>query len=398
MFATIFAVVLNIFVVILVLGFLIFIHELGHYLAAKANDIQVDEFSIGMGPKLLGRRVGETEYTLRAFPIGGFVSILGEADSEDPKIKKLSLTSPRSYLNKKWWQKVIVLLAGVFMNFMSAVIIFYFLVANMDYQVPITDEVADSGLIFGEVGIEKVGDAIYELVVDEDLPAEAAGWPEKGVLTSIAGEDVSITRDIVKLASKYEGKEVDVEICTLDEEELSDNCDVYSTAISDAGQFGIMIGHNYYYYVEYSGVDKVLSGFAHSVNTVQLTFMGIGDVFRDAGETGDYTNAVNTFGGPVALYFIVDFVRDLGFAGVMSLVASLSLTLVIMNLLPIPVLDGGRVVLVFVREALGDYFSYEVENTIIGISYLFMMLLMLGIVVKDFFFINTFKELIESLR
>ena len=99
--------VLSIVLVILFFGLLIAIHEFGHFIAAKTLGVKVNEFAIGMGPKLLHKEKGETLYTLRAFPIGGFCAMEGEGESSD---------DPRAFSNKAWWKKLIILVAGAFMN------------------------------------------------------------------------------------------------------------------------------------------------------------------------------------------------------------------------------------------------------------------------------------------
>lgn len=389
------AIIVNILIVVLVLGVLIFVHELGHFLLAKLNGVLVEEFSIGMGPKIFSRKRGETEYSLRAFPIGGYVAILGEVETEDPMQQKFAKESPRSFLNKKWWQKISILIAGVFFNFLLASIIYYALLIPMGNALSITESVADDGLWFGEV--EKV---IFEDYVSydqlvEDGNATAAGWPDTGIILSVGGKDISASDELIQMAQENRGKSIDVEICDVDD--LS-QCSIYKTAVSDQGHFGIYVNSNYYYEVHYTGVTGVLSGFAHSLNTIQITINGVVDIFDKADQTGDYSEAVNTFGGPVALYFIVDYVKDLGVVGVVGLVASLSLTLAVMNLLPIPALDGGRIVLVVIREILGERFSHKLEAILVGGSYAILMLFMLAVVVKDVFYIGDFKDLLESLK
>lgn len=391
----VFAVIINVLLVILVLGILIFVHELGHFILAKLNNVLVDEFSLGMGPKIWSFKKGETEYSLRAFPIGGYVSILGEVESEDPEEKKIALESPRSFLNKKWWQKLSILLAGVSFNFLLAAIIYYILLLPLGNALALPDNVADEGLWFGKIERVITDEYVTYDELSDDGNALEAGWPASGTIYSVNDEKVSTSKDLIDLVQSNKGNNLSVRVCTDEELQM---CELYSTPVSDEGYLGIMLNSNYYYQVHYEGLTGVFSGFAHSLNTIQLSVRSIVDVFDRADQSGDYSEAVNTLGGPVALYFIVDYVKDLGVVGVAGLVATLSLTLMVMNLLPIPALDGGRVVLVLVREILGDKFSHKLEAWLVGVSYAALMLLMLAIVIKDVVFIGDFKELIDSLK
>jgi regulator of sigma E protease len=121
--------ILNIIIIILILGVIIFVHELGHLIASKIFKVYVEEFAIGMGPKILGKKIGETLYTLRLFPIGGYNKIKGEEYEEDDK-------DPRSLRNQKAYVRIIIFLSGVFMNVLLAILIFYGLIISMDFNFP----------------------------------------------------------------------------------------------------------------------------------------------------------------------------------------------------------------------------------------------------------------------
>ena len=112
--------ILSIVLIILFFGVLIAVHEFGHFIAAKSLGVRVEEFAIGMGPKLFSRKKGETTYSLRALPIGGFCAMEGEEESSD---------DPRSFSNKPAWKKLIILVAGAFMNFVAGLVIIVLLFA-----------------------------------------------------------------------------------------------------------------------------------------------------------------------------------------------------------------------------------------------------------------------------
>jgi len=383
----------NILLLIIILGILIFIHELGHYIFAKLNDVKVDEFSLGMGPVLLKKQIGETQWSLRAFPIGGFVSILGEVESEDEEKVKEAKESPRSFLNKTPWQKISILFGGVLFNFLLAVVIYYGMIGLNGFVGYTTDIAYEKGLIFGDVEKTNISPVFYNLA--ENGNAKDSGLPKFGQVVSVNGDELVYSDDFSDRIKENKGKDLNLKVCPTNKEmEEMGDCKDYMVTVSDEGLLGIYLNQNYVYRVIYSGLEKVFVGFTHSVNTIQMNFQALGAVFDNAKESGDYSEAANTVGGPVALYFIVDYVNDIGLLGMIELLATLSLTLFIVNLLPIPAMDGGRIVLVGIRSILGDRFSYKLEKTLVGVSFAILMILMLGIVVKDIVFIDTFRELL----
>ena len=126
---------------------------------------------------------------------------------------------------------------------------------------------------------------------------------------------------------------------------------------------------------------------------IHLAGVHIGNIFSDASDSGDYSVAVNTFSGPVGLYFIVDYMKELGILGLLDLIANMSLVLFVMNLLPIPALDGGRIVLVLTEWVMGDRYSKTIEAWLIRISFALLMIFMLLIFVKDFLYLDKLREL-----
>ncbi|MBQ2154788.1 MAG: site-2 protease family protein, partial [Oscillospiraceae bacterium] len=145
---------LYIILAILIFGFLIFIHELGHFLTAKLFKVRVNEFSINMGPKLFGWRKGETQYSFRLIPIGGYCAMEGEdGESEDP----------RSFVNAKWWKRLIILCAGSFMNLLTGFLVMTMLYGFAGYAMQTTKITAiERNSSFSEQGVQ-VGDEMYSI-------------------------------------------------------------------------------------------------------------------------------------------------------------------------------------------------------------------------------------------
>ncbi|WKZ31395.1 MAG: M50 family metallopeptidase [Candidatus Dojkabacteria bacterium] len=384
---------INIVLTIVVLNLLIFLHELGHFIAAKIMKVRVDEFALGMGPKVIGKEFRGVLYAIRMLPIGGFVRIYGEGDEPGKSYTALK-KDPSSFQSKKLWQKIVILFAGVFMNLMTAVVIYYAFLGMSGFRFPFP--AAELGITppFGEAQVEKLGDLSYSELI-EDGAAEEAGWPESGYIIAVGdGHDMSPIEydfEFREVIADNAGEEIVVEICESIEED--DSCELYPTLVSDEGRVGILLGFNSLQYIQYYGLEVYLGGFVHSINVIYVSIAQMGKIFSQSAATGDYSTALNVVSGPLGLYYVIDFIKGLGWMGVLDLIANLSLTLFVINLLPIPALDGGRIVLAVAESTMGRYFSKRVEAWLIRISFVMMMLLMLAIILKDIIYIENLQNL-----
>ncbi|MCA9375159.1 site-2 protease family protein [Candidatus Dojkabacteria bacterium] len=382
--------IINILLILGVLGLLILVHEFGHFAAAKLSGVRVDEFAIGMGPKVWSKKHGETVYMLNLLPIGGYVKILGEGDDLKDFKGKLK-EDPRNMLNKPLYIKVFIMLAGVLMNLLTAVVIFYIFLFVSNFKFVAPDEVAGYTPLFGQDKYEVLEQLKYTELTD-DGNAIKNGWPDSGYILSINNEKITRSDEFGAIVKANKGKQLDVEICL--ELQNDNSCKIYKTDISKDGFVGILLTRNYIHYIEYAQpAEKIFGGFAHSLNMVQLGATHIKNIFSDASKTGNYEDAVNTVSSPVGLYFIVDYLRQVGVWGILDLVANLSLTLFVMNILPIPALDGGRVLLVILEKAFGRFWSKNVEAWLIKLSFIFVIVFLLATVVKDFIYLDYLRNL-----
>jgi RIP metalloprotease RseP len=184
--------------------------------------------------------------------------------------------------------------------------------------------------------------------------------------------------------------QIDLEVCDLNLE----NCLIYQPVVSSKGTIGISYPLNYEVKLTYNGWEKPFAGFLHSFNWMKLSYIGLMDIFKTAKETGNYDEAAATVSGPVGLYVVVDTFKQYGFWPIFSLLGDLSMTLVIMNLLPIPALDGGRVLIILVELIRGKPLNKKLEAAIIQISFILMLILMLVIVIKDIVYIDLLKGIL----
>lgn len=321
---------------ILIFCVLIFVHEFGHFAAAKACGIKVNEFAIGMGPAFFKKQKGETQYSLRIFPIGGFCAMEGEdEDSEDE----------RAFNNKPAWQRAIVLAAGAFMNLVTAVVLMIIIACWSGQATTVIDKVLD------------------------DSPAYEAGIQAGDEITAVDGKKTDSWNDILTaIGGKKDGA---VEITLLrDGSELSITAAAEYDEESGRAKIGIKpeIRHN------------VIAGFGTGVkNTGRMTVM-MYDTIRQL-ITGDVS--VKELSGPVGIVYAVNDTAKAGVIYVVYLSALLSLNLAIMNMLPLPALDGGRLLFLLIRKITGKRVTDEMEGRIHFIGIVLLMLLMVFVTWND---------------
>ena len=377
--------IINILLFIAVIGILTFIHELGHFVAAKLVGATVFEFALGWGPKIFSKKYKGTEYTLRILPIGGFVKIMGDGDPGKEGEEKDTKKDPGNLKNKSKLQQMFVMLAGVFMNIVFSITAYYIVLASIGWIVPLDSSFEDFDPRGGEMIKEKVLEVKYSGLSDE-LGAKEAGMPEAGVISKMDGVDIEYSDQVTEIAGNKKGEAIEIEAC------VEDVCDTYSVNISEDGKVGVLLGQNYYVAISYED-NKVFSGFAHLTNTLSLVRQRMGEMFTEAKDTGDYSEISNTVAGPVGIYFLIDYFKNFGFTTLLSIVGDLSLSLAIMNILPIPALDGGRVLILLIEGILGRDLDENVEALIINISFILIMLLVVAIMIKDIASIDKLREM-----
>lgn len=366
-------ILINILLLLLVISILTFIHELGHFIAARIVKAKVLDFSIGFGPKILSKKVKSTEYNLRALPFGGFVKILGDGD---PTNKKEDSKDSGNLKNKSKFAQILVMLSGVTMNIILAVVFYIIFLAGSGWRVGIGSEYQDFKPVGASITKERISDLPYQLT--EDSPAKDIGLYEKGYITSVNGTVIDNQEDFRDALKDLKNVDIQLEVCEYE----SDLCDIFTVHVNEEGKIGMYLGENYAVYIDYSN-NKITSGFSHSINVLKLTGKVLGSLFSEARETGDYSSLSNTVSGPVGIYFIIDYFKDLGIFVFLGVIADLSLSLAIINLLPIPALDGGRAFILLIEGILRKDLNEKVESWIINISFIFLILLIIGIMLKD---------------
>ncbi len=300
---------MTIVIAILVFGFLIFIHELGHFLTARLFKVGVNEFSIGMGPKLFSKTSKKSGilYSLRLLPIGGFVSMVGEDEDCDEE----------NALNKKpVWQRMIVVSAGSLMNIIIGILVVFLIVVCSDKLASNTVAQFQEGSKLESYGLT-VGDEILQ--IGKQKVHIGKDMIEAVMFEGVEPVDVTVLRD---------GKEVileDVEFARIAQDGLSfGKVDFY--VFAEGKSFSSVLKHTLYY----------------SKSTVNMIWKSL--VYLVTGKVG-----VDQMSGPVGVTTAIGDAAEMGLASLADLCALIALNLGIFNLLPLPALDGGRLVFMLIE-------------------------------------------------
>ena len=336
---------------IFILGVLIFVHELGHFLAAKKAGVHIYEFALGFGPKLWSK-VGKKDkiiYSIRMLPIGGFVQMAGEVYEDDNKIPK-----SKFMCNKPWLDRIMVMSAGVFNNFVLAIILLFVFALSWGYT--------ERRAIVGSVS--------------EGFPAAAAGVEVGDQILAINGKSAT-TWDMFTLRSVIdtETKVFDILIRKTDGSEVTYKLEKQEHVEKDGTKrmvFGI------------DASDKKYGGFTDAIKFAFGEFSSImGTMWFTITGLFSGTVSLKNLAGPVGMYSFVGEAAKIGISSIIYLMALLSINLGFINFLPFPAFDGGRVFFLIIEKIIGRPINRKFENTMHTIFFILLMMLMLYITVQD---------------
>ena len=331
---------------LLIIGLLIFAHELGHFITAKAAGVGVLEFAFGFPPRLVSFKRGETTYAINLVPLGGYVRLAGE---EDP-------SEPRSLASKRIPVRLLILSAGAIMNLLLPLVLF-----SLAFTIPKHVDV-------GQVVAEEVA---------ADSPAERAGLQPGDTILSIGGRPIENSNDLVYYVHLSLGKETPVELQGADGKVRTVSLVPRWNPPQGQGAMGIMISMENVSTVTRSHPPWVAipKGFQFCVDTFVL--------LRNEVATWFIRKEAPQLAGPVGIFQITGEVAQAGFAPLLQFAAFLSINLAIINLLPLPALDGGRIAFVLLEAARrGRRISPQRERLVHLIGFLILITL---IVVVSYF-------------
>lgn len=336
-------IVLYIFIAILLFGSLIFVHELGHYTFARIFHVTIEEFAMGMGPKILSKVSKKTNirYSLRLFPIGGFVSMPGEdEESEDPN----------SFYNKPVYQKIIITIAGGLTNIIVGFIVMFFIVAF-------------SAQLFAP----KVSNFA------EWSTSNNYGLKENDVIVQFAGNNIHTAYELAYDIQWKGGKPVDI-VVMRDGEKMT----LHDVEFPTDTASGVEIGVRDFNFTETNKTVGLVikDSFYRSIVSIRMVYDSLWGLI-----TGKFK--INQMSGPVGITKVMVEAAETSASSLFSIFVIIAMNLGIFNLLPIPALDGGRILIMLIEWITKKRISMKVQGIMNATVFILLILLMLFVTFKD---------------
>lgn len=344
--------ILNILLFIFILGILVFVHEFGHFMTAKRSGVYIYEFSIGMGPEIKSIKGKDgIKYSIRALPLGGYVQMAGEIyEDDDTKI----IPKEKFMCNRPWYQRLVILVAGVFNNFLLAIILLIVI-----------------GAIWGSPSLNpEIGKVI------EGYPAEKAGMLDGDIIRSINGKKVT-SWDKAQLLLLLKDKDGIYEIEVEHQNKKVEMLKIKPKTVKDEqGNESKVFGIQTTGEVKHGLLNAIKYGFDKFCSTIEQMWLTVVSLFNGG-------LSVKSLSGPVGIYTVVGASRKSGIQSVLFLIAYLSMNLGLMNILPIPALDGGHVLFLIIEKITGKKINAEIESKITAFFFFLLIALMIYVTIFD---------------
>lgn len=327
--------VLYVIAAILAFSILIIGHELGHFIAAKLNGVKVEEFSLGMGPKIFGIKGKETEYLIKAAPIGGYVKMLGEDDE---------VQDERSFSSKSPLRKLSIIIAGPLMNIIMAIIFFAITSRSIGYFTPKISKVIDNS------------------------PALVAGIKPGDEIIKFNNEKISSWNDFFMKMQDVKGEKINISVLR-DKRELS----FYILPYKKDNRYAIGVAPTH---VTPTGINVIKSGFDQTLDTTKQTFSFFKVLFTGKLKKDDV-------GGPITIMKVSVKTASMGLINLIYFMALLSVQLAIFNIIPFPALDGGWIFILLLEIITGKKFDDNKIGILNYIGFIILISLMILVTIKD---------------
>jgi regulator of sigma E protease len=384
---------------LLIIGLLLFVglvvvHEFGHFIMARRNGVDVEEFGIGFPPKIWSRKMrGGWLFSINLLPLGGFVRMKGEHDADDTK---------GSFGAASLGAKTKIMAAGVFLNLVTAIVLLMVLawvglpkLIDNQFTVKSDTKIIQNDVLVGEVEKGSPAAKAGLEVADRIVAIAPAGQPANSGIYKLQSAD-----DLPRLTKKLAGQKVAIVISRHGQERQvattlrsSQEVSASEKSASPKGYLGIYPGS---YTLQRSTWSAPVVAVGLTAQFTKLTFEGLGKAVAGVGSmlagavTGNtqarqhgQTAASSQVSGPLGIFFILKEGGVFGYQFILLIIAVISLTLAIMNILPIPALDGGRLWLTLITHGIKKPLSQEKEELINGLGFLFLMMLIVLITIVD---------------
>jgi regulator of sigma E protease len=344
MFLTIF----YIFGILLVLSVLILIHELGHFLVAKKAGVWVEEFGFGLPPRLLGKKIGGTIYSLNALPFGGFVRLHGETSEEGIKNTK------HTFLGKGKLTRAAIVVAGIAMNLLLGLLCF--------------------AIVYSFLGIPKEQGFVQIVEVAKDSPAAAAGLATNDIIVSFNKNAVAKSADFTNLTKENAGKKVSLQI-KRGSAVQNYNITLRANPADGKSFLGIVVSSEMAYYPPV-WQRPFYGAYYGTIAAYQTTIAVVQGLWGTVSQVGHGKVPQDTV-GPVGIFAIIYFVLKQGILPILNLMGLISINLAVLNILPIPALDGGRLFFIGIEAVFGKKVLPKIEDAFHSVGFIVLIALII---------------------
>ncbi len=354
----------TILVFLLILTVLVLIHEAGHFFVAKKLGIKVEEFGFGLPPRAFGIKKGETVYSINWLPIGGFVKLYGEdaagggkvqTKDQRPKTKDLS----RAFFARPVWQRALVVVAGVVMNFLLAVLILTY--------------------FFGISGVQAPGNNVFITEIVKDSPAQKAGLKTGDQIVSINGEKITSPTQLVSTTKQHLGEKLKLTILQKNKIEKNIEITPRKTYPSSQGPIGVGISSD----IITKKYPLYQAPFVGILEALKYSWLILSGLIGVVSQLILHAQVPKGVAGPVGIAQLTGQFVAVGPLAVLSFVSLLSLNLAILNILPIPALDGGRLFFILIEGVTGRKVPQRFESYAHAIGMAFLLALIAVITLSD---------------
>lgn len=353
--------------IVLFIG-LVLVHEFGHFIVARRGGIETEEFGLFFPPRIWGKKLrkkkgDDTLYSINLLPLGGFVKLKGEHDSD---------TEPGTFGAASLKRKVMVMMSGVFMNFVTAAVILTGLALfGMPHAVP--------GQFTIPSDTKASSRKIMVSSVAEGTPAASIGMQSGDEIINVAGEQISSTDQLIGITKAHAGQEIDVTFVSKSENRQVEKQVKLNPENHEKGQLGVAPAELALYRSTWSAP---IVGVGSTAQFSWLTLKGVGSALF-LWVSGNTAEAQEQVAGPVGIFSMLNDVSHFGIAYVLFIIAIISVALAVMNLLPIPALDGGRLFVILLYRLRKKELPPETEERIAAIGMMVLLALMVLITIVD---------------
>jgi regulator of sigma E protease len=341
----------SILIFLIVLSILVLVHEFGHFWVARRNGIWVEEFGFGLPPRIFGKKVGETIYSINLFPFGGFVRLHGEQEEE-------GITNPkRAFLTKSKKVRSLVVVAGVIMNFILAVTAF--------------------AIVYSFSGIPRDTGEVKVVDVVAGSPAQSGGVVVGDIVKKVDGMEIKTIDDFIGQVEKKKGGKTYIELDNGKRLIVSPR----ENPPEGEGPLGVVISTTEIYFppVWQRPFLGIYYGFKDAIFWGRTVLEGFASIF-----TNLFKGVVpKDVAGPVGIFAVTSEAAKIGILALVNFVGILSVNLAILNIIPFPALDGGRLLFIGIEGLIGKKVIPKVEAAIHTVGMIFLLILLLAITAND---------------